>query len=400
MKIKHAIFIIGLYLLIFQDFLQIKIGALSYLDELFSYGAIFLAIIFILMNRKKLSRHVVRLVILMVIILICGIIGNVIYNYQSISNAFKDIIIVFKSILIYISTIIVLRDFDIFKYDKQISFHLNLTTAVIFTLSIINLFVPIFPYYDFRWGINTQTLFFSHPTYLASTCSAMICILIGLAKGNKYNYISVLALTVVIVFSGRIKAIVFITIYLFIAYIILNDKNIKVSNLIFISIPAVMVSYERVLNQIILNDKYPRAILNRYGLIIANEHFPIGSGFGTFASYISGQFYSNIYSKYGIDTIYGLTRDYHPTISDSFWPMIVGQFGYIGLVSMGLIVFDIFIQLFKSRTNNKYYFLGGIGLILYLLISSTSESSFVNYYSVSYFVAIGLFTNALLKKGD
>ena len=400
MKVKYWIFIVGFYLLIFQDFIQNKISILSSLDELFSYGAIFYSIIFVLVNRKKLSKHVLRLLLLIISIFTCGIVGNIAYDYQLISNAFKDVIIVFKSILIYISTIVALRDFNIFNYNKQISLHLNIIAMIIFILSIINLFIPIFPYYDFRMGINTQRLFFSHPTYLASTCSCMICILIGLAQKNKYNYISVLALTLVIVFSGRTKAIAFVVIYLFIAYLILKDKKVKISSLIFISIPTIMVSYERLLNQMILNDEYPRAVLNRYGFIIAKDHFPIGGGFGTFGSHISGEFYSNIYYKYRISQIYGLTKYYHPTINDSFWPMILGQFGYIGMVCMGLVVFDIFIQLFKSRTNNKYYFLGGIGLILYLLISSTSESSFVNYYSVSYFVAIGLFTNALLKKGD
>ena len=114
MKVKYWIFIVGFYLLIFQDFIQNKISILSYLDELFSYGAIFYSIIFVLVNRKKLSKHVLRLLLLIISIFTCGIVGNIAYDYQLISNAFKDVIIVFKSILIYISTIVALRDFNIF----------------------------------------------------------------------------------------------------------------------------------------------------------------------------------------------------------------------------------------------------------------------------------------------
>lgn len=398
MKIRHRVFIIIFYLLVFQNIFQSKIKIFSYLDEGFTYITVFCALIFILISRKNISRHVAKLIFLIIIILICGITGNLIYDYQSITNAFKDVIIVFKSTIVYISTLIIFRNFDIFKYDKQISFHLNFITAIIFTLSIINLFVPIFPYYDYRWGINTQMLFFSHPTYLASTCALIICILVGLSKRNKYNYISVLELSIVIIFSGRIKAIAFVIAYLFISFLIINNKKIKLVNLVLLAIPIVLVSYKRVLNQMVLNDEYPRAILNRYGFIIANDHFPIGSGFGTFGSFISGEFYSDIYYKYGISRVYGLTRDFHPTINDSFWPMVFAQFGYIGFIAMFLIILDITLQLFKNKSNDKCYFLGGFGLILYLLISSTSESSFVNYYSVSYFITIGLFTNGLIKR--
>lgn len=398
MKIKHWTFIIILYLLIFQDFLQSKIGILSSIDELVSYGLLFFTTIYFLANRKKLNKHITIILFLSSIILFIGILGNLFYDYQKLSNAIKDIIIVFKSILAYISTLILLRNFDILKYGNLISLHLNIISAIIFILSIINIFLPIFPYYDYRWGINTQQLFFSHPTFLASTCSLIICILAGLSERNKYNYISIGALTIVILLSGRIKAIAFIIIYLILMYLTINNKKIKLSNIVFMLIAVIAISYKRVLNQLILNVEYPRAILNRYGFIIANEHFPLGSGFGTFASHISGKFYSELYYKYGIYKVYGLTKDYHPTISDSFWPMIIGQFGYIGLVCMILIILAIFIQIYINRKTNKYYYIAGLGLILYLLVSSTSESSFVNYYSVPYFIMIGIFTLGLIKK--
>lgn len=76
----------------------------------------------------------------------------------------------------------------------------------------------------------------------------------------------------------------------------------------------------------------------RYQLLINSfkvikDHFPIGSGFGTYASYYSGKYYSPIYSSYGLTGIYGLTRDNTSFISDSFWPMVFAQTGLIGTVA-------------------------------------------------------------------
>lgn len=76
----------------------------------------------------------------------------------------------------------------------------------------------------------------------------------------------------------------------------------------------------------------------RYQLLINSfkvikDHFPIGSGFGTYASYYSGKYYSPIYSSYGLTGIYGLTRDNTSFISDSFWPMVFAQTGLIGTVT-------------------------------------------------------------------
>lgn len=41
---------------------------------------------------------------------------------------------------------------------------------------------------------------------------------------------------------------------------------------------------------------------------IAADHFPLGSGFGTFASYISAEWYSPIYEMYGLSHVWAWSR--------------------------------------------------------------------------------------------
>lgn len=121
----------------------------------------------------------------------------------------------------------------------------------------------------------------------------------------------------------------------------------------------------------------------RYQLLINSfkvikDHFPIGSGFGTYASYYSGKYYSPIYSSYGLTGIYGLTRDNTSFISDSFWPMVFAQTGLIGTIAFGCALLRLFKQIQKIRITSMAFYASAISVLSYLLIASTAESAFVH----------------------
>ena len=42
-------------------------------------------------------------------------------------------------------------------------------------------------------------------------------------------------------------------------------------------------------------------------------------------------YFSILYNKYNLNTVYGLSPNYHYFVADSFYTMLLGQFGYIGL---------------------------------------------------------------------
>jgi hypothetical protein len=66
---------------------------------------------------------------------------------------------------------------------------------------------------------------------------------------------------------------------------------------------------------------------------IAVGHFPLGVGFGRYASYTSGSPYSTVYDQYGLSDVWGLSRQYPLFISDTSWPSVLGETGVIGLIS-------------------------------------------------------------------
>ena len=122
-----------------------------------------------------------------------------------------------------------------------------------------------------------------------------------------------------------------------------------------------------------------RGALFRTSFEIANDYFPIGTGFGTFASNFSGENYSPLYEKYGINDIWGLSAEDPAFISDSFWPMIIGQFGYIGAILYMICVILIYEDIQrKYNKEKKGVYTAKMLCLLYLVISSIAESAFVN----------------------
>lgn len=84
---------------------------------------------------------------------------------------------------------------------------------------------------------------------------------------------------------------------------------------------------------------------------IALEHFPLGSGGGTFGSAPSYQFgYSETYYAYQINTLYGGSPEYSNFLQDVFWPKILAESGAIGL-----ILYSSFFLIFLRRISSPKF---------------------------------------------
>lgn len=391
----HNFIIILFFTLCYQDVLQSKITILKFMDELVAMGLLALLIIKII-KYKNINKESFVIIIICIIFTFIGLTGNLLFKYQNISYAFQDILAVLKSIIAYvcISNLVVIDDnnkYYIYKLNNWIRFF----SIILFILSIINIFVEIFPYFDYRFGIKSQQLFFSHPTYLASNAILFIIILNSLRDNFSKNNIYIYMLGFVVIMTMRIKALVFLALYAISYFVINRNKKIKSYHIIIILITGICISYNKINEQLIMNDDYARTVLLKTSVDIAKDHFPIGSGFGTYGSNVSSKNYSNIYYKYGIGNTYGIREGEAYFISDTFWPMILGQFGVIGLILFISILILITKKLWINRMKNKNYYFG-ILIISYLIITSTSESSFANQYAVSYMITLAIYRNLLL----
>lgn len=82
----------------------------------------------------------------------------------------------------------------------------------------------------------------------------------------------------------------------------------------------------------------PRLALYVGSVAIARDYMPLGVGLGRFGSHMSREVYSPVYSDYGLDRLYGIREEEPIAVTDTFWPMVLGETGVAGLVAMGAFI--------------------------------------------------------------
>ncbi len=391
---KYArIYIILLYLLVLQNPLQNYIKIFQYFDEVLALMFFPIAIIYLIRNngKIKIERKDIIIVICLITIITIGLLANIIYEYQSLTYILSDLLVFLKFFLMYFSVQIILKG-KLNGYNKLISLHVKIITFTLFALSIINYIFNFWPPQSYRYGIGVNQICFTHPTMLVAVTVALMCNLVYFKYEKERFYIFTLIMQILLIISTlRMKAIAFVVVsILLMIYVLKVNKKIKVLNVLLVAGICILISY----NQIIYyftDDSFARTALLETSFKIANDKFPLGTGFATFGSFFSGVNYSPVYELYGINNIWGLREDNPAFISDTFWPMIIGQFGYIGTILYMICIMLIFLKIQKKYDKrNKNTYVAKILCLVYLGISSTSESAFVNSLAILLAVLLAL----------
>ena len=160
--------------------------------------------------------------------------------------------------------------------------------------------------------------------------------------------------------------------------------NVKLKYIIVTGISAVLafILYARLLPEHFNNymnpdnDNVARVVESVTSVSIANDHIPFGVGFGRFASPVSVQnHYSSVYSQYGIDDVYGIRQEDDGRALfayDLFWPMILGETGYLGLILYILILYYTFmnyLKIFRSNPSSRRAIFPIYLLVFFLMCS-------------------------------
>ena len=389
-RLKNIILVIMFYILIFQNALENYFKAFGILDEAISLILLLYGIYMIIFNSKKvkIDKHNVQIIICSIVIGAIGLTGNMIYKYQETIPLIKDGIALFKGIITYICVPMFFMDLKVSDYLEIINKHLKIISVSVLILVLGNFIFDIFPHYEIRFGIKSQQIFFSHPTYLASFSALLVGLLSVNLKKHKENKIYIFISLIILTTTLRFKAIAFIPIYMYMFYIvIIKERKLQIKDIVILGILGLIFAGTQI-REYVQNPDWARSALSITSLKIGKDHFPIGSGFGTYASWVSGESYSKIYNIYGLSKVWGLSPDFHEFVADTFWPMIIGQFGFIGLAIYTFIIYKIYINI--KNNDNLYYYFGQILLLLYLLVLSVAEASFSGPIVVIYMVFIGL----------
>ena len=210
--------------------------------------------------------------------------------------------------------------------------------------------------YDSRFGIMANQLFYGHPTTLAAVCIFLISCIFLLYKKEKKNFIYVVMILLVLLSTLRLKAIsASLIIAILIMYILLTKKKINIAKFLIFGVIAFIIAFDQINYYYFEIDGSARKQLTVKSFEIAEDYFPIGTGFGTYGSYMSTVNYSEVYYRYNLNEIYGLQKGKTWFAADTFWPMIIGQFGVIGLICYLLCIITLYKEIQKKYHKIQIY---------------------------------------------
>ncbi|NFG58748.1 hypothetical protein FC778_08540 [Clostridium botulinum] len=357
----------------------------NYLDEIIAI----ICIPIILYNTKKYKKISIVITIL---ILVCsiGLIGNCIYIYQ------ENMLAILKDIFAFCKMGIVYAALYYLKNKYNDDSNLKLSTAIakiyvtiIFIFGIVSINKDIGMSHDLRNGVMSYKFLYSHPTFLVYAIVLILVVLMANSQ-SKINLFFEIEGLIVLYLSQRDKAFAFILLFILFKFLFKFGKKIKVWQIVLGLIGMLYISYDKIIDY--LNYSWsPRWALYTNGFKIMLDTFPVGSGFATFGSSLSGEYYSLIYYLYDMYGKIGVSPNDYVDLGDAQWPYYYAQFGLIGtlmFISMLYIMFTNTRKLYKySKIKLKASYL----LIGYIIIASVVENVFTNESGVTAIVILLLF---------
>jgi hypothetical protein len=257
-------------------------------------------------------------------------------------------------------------------------------------------------YVDYRAGVPSVKSLFTHPGVFGWFMSFVaLFILAFFFVSGKLRYFSLSILfSYGVVFSMRRKALAGLltaaaTFFLFVK--LLNKKN--VAFFVILCLAVLVPNYDKIeflYSNVVENYahdyvdrelgqpyKAARNVLYFTSVKIAVDYFPLGAGLGRYGSWMSVEHYSPLYDKYGISQVKGLSREEPHFICDTFWPMIIGETGWAGLLLYCWIILTILRKIYEFTKNTtttyfKTFSLGALMIFCEGLIESVAQPVFVH----------------------
>ena len=332
---------IWMVLFVFQNWLERISPIFSYIDEL-PLLLLFFTFAYNCLNKNKIiikkSTKICHILIL--IFVISGLAGNILYQYQKIHLVIIDVItnLKFWGAIAYfekLSSSNTIFNKKIFKLARWL-------TIILFVFFLLDRFITIFPA-EYRYGIKSSVLFYSHPTYFAGVCAFLASLLV--LHKSQINALCIVMNLLMMIFTLRSKAIVSVIVFVLLYFIIIKLRGkLKIWQIISMGIIGIICAWSQIYFYFIrLAGNSARSVMLVTSLKIMRDYLPIGTGFGTFASHSAAVNYSPVYVKYGFEMIYELRNSSIGTFfDDQFWPIIFGQTGLIGTICYLCIIIIIF----------------------------------------------------------
>lgn len=242
----------------------------------------------------------------------------------------------------------------------------------------------------------------SHPTAFAASVVATSLVYLYSSKYTTRDKIIFLIMLSVGILSGRSKFYGFFACSTVAVLYFSNPKNLylnmkNISMFLVMTALILAVSWNKIAYYFIQGasgeevDTMARFVLYATSFTVFMDYMPFGSGLASFATHASRVDYSPIYSEYGIDSIWGLSKSYDAFIADTYYPSLA-QFGILGVV---LYVF-FWVYILKKAfcyfklTNNTRLIILSLLIIGFLAIENVADATFTSNRGLFMMMFLGL----------
>lgn len=387
--------------LVFFGFANNLIPGLGKWDEIVTLGIT--AYYFMrCVSRLKINGGIFAELFVLASFVFIGVVGNVLHPglQPSLVAKFKDVLAISKFPL----TMILFTDIG-FRGDKEklIRYLAKISrwiAIVSFVVALVGYVVDIGLYTSEVRILKCLKLWYQHPTYLVAGYVLVLAMLI--AESIDKNRVYIILICVIVFLAQRTKG--YISVLSALVFCVLGDRRIiNLINRVFIyGSGKVRIRFRKMLPILLLvidviwivgrqkiqaylswGMTAARPALYLVGIEIARVSFPFGSGLGTFASHLSGEYYSNVYDLYKISHLEGLTREKYNYIADVFWPNIYGQYGVCGFFVFIGIIYSLIKKSIRYACNAQVV-VSVLFLWIYVLFASIAEAFFIDVQGMQY----------------
>lgn len=321
-------------------------GDSVYLDE--AIGV--LSAVFLMTSVKKIDRSDLISIFILFGVVVIGIISNLIFELNaSWFSIGIDVVAETKVILSYFFV-----KYFLSTNEKQRVINMLLPLAKLFVISafffsLVNLVADIGMSGEARYGIRSFKFIFNLNFQYVAVYMLVFGVIVCNTKMTERKRKIYYAMAIVsLVLATKSPPIIFSIIFVFMYYYFKKHDRLS-APVIVIGVIALLVAGSYQIQNYLLNENSPRHLFIKYAIETANDYFPLGSGFGTFGSDQAARNYSVLYYRYGFHLQWGMTPDFGAFLSDNFWQMALGQFGWIG----GIAYFIVYVRVFLTMKNSK-----------------------------------------------
>lgn len=145
-------------------------------------------------------------------------------------------------------------------------------------------------------------------------------------------------------------------------------------------------------------DLYARMALYYFSSTIFMDYIPFGSGFASYATYASGEYYSPIYEELYMNNLHGLTKSNPDFIADTYYPALA-QFGFVGAALFFLFWANLAYKGIKvyDKGYRKEVTIA-LMIIFFFLIECTSDSTITHNRGIFLMMVLGMIFSDIQKE--